>query len=220
MAPTYDFNVTERKIILRALRLCGAIEQGEDPTPEQVSEAAEALESLVKYLQSLGVLLWTSEARTVALAAGTSQYNLATDTLSIQHATVLSSDGRSTRVGLVEESVFVSVSEPTKQGRPEMALVEMREQPYFSVWPVPDATYTFGFKAVRKGRDFDNALGTPEMPQRWFDPLVYSLAANLADEYQLPSETCQRLTIKAAQMRETCLNKEQDPADTIYVNPI
>lgn len=53
-----DFSVTRDDIISRALRLIGAIAQGESPTTEQLNEAAIALNGLVKAWQADGMPLW------------------------------------------------------------------------------------------------------------------------------------------------------------------
>lgn len=222
MAPTYDFSQTRNQIILRALRLCGVLAQGDDPTPEQVSEAATALESLVKWLQSEGTQLWSVEDRTFTVVAGTANYTLGTDVLGIENLVLRDSSNYDTRVGLVLDDTFNSVTEPTRTGKPEMARLEMRSAGVntLKLWPVPDVSYTARYEAVRKLADFDTALGTPEMPQRWYDPLCYSLAANLADEYQLPLQDRSYLQAKAKSLRDSASKLDNEPADTIYLRPI
>lgn len=220
--PTYDFSQTRNQIILRALRLCGVTAQGDDPTGDQIAEAATALESLVKWLQSEGTQLWSVEDRTFAVVAGTADYTLATDVLGIEHLVIRDSSNYDYRIGLVLDDTFNSVSTPTSTGKPEMARLEMRTAGVntLRLWPVPDVAYTAYYSAVRKLADFDTALGTPEMPQRWYDPLVYSLAANLADEYQLPLQDRSYLQGKAKSLRDAASKLDNESADTIYLRPI
>lgn len=224
MTATYDFSMTRNQIIRRALRIIGELKEDGEPTGDQMISGSIALESLVKWLQAEGLQLWTIDERELTLVIGQGTYDttdgLGTDMLVVMHCRIWDSDNRAVMTGLVDDSVFRSVSEPTKTGRPEMVMVELRQSPQISFWPVPDQAYTWQYRVVRKLADFDSALGTPEMPQRWFDPLVYSLAANLADEKQLPLEERAYLQAKAQKMREIASNLDNDPSDAFYLRPI
>ena len=225
MTATYDFSQTRNDIITRALRITGVVADEGDPTPKQMKDGAQALESLVKWLQAEGTQLWTIEDRTLTLVVGQAAYTttdlLVNDMLVVMNGRIVDSSGYAYGTGIVEEHIFRNVSQPSKSGRPEMVNVELRAStPTFNFWPVPDLAYTWQYKVVRKLADFDNAVGTPEMPQRWYDPLVYTLAANLADEYQLPLTERSYLAAKAQSMREIAANLDSDPADMIYLNPV
>lgn len=224
MTATYDFSMTRNQIIRRALRIIGELKEDGEPTGDQMISGSIALESLVKWLQAEGLQLWTIDERELTLVIGQGTYDttdgLGTDMLVVMHCRIWDSDNRAVMTGLVDDSVFRSVSEPTKTGRPEMVMVELRQSPQISFWPVPDQAYTWQYRVVRKLADFDSALGTPEMPQRWFDPLVYSLAANLADEKQRPLEERAYLQAKAQKMREIASNLDNDPSDAFYLRPI
>ena len=198
-----------------------------DPTAQDLVEGAEALESLVKWLQGEGLQLWTIDERTLTLTKGKGEYthalgDISDDMFVVMHCRLRDSvTGQGWMTGLVDDSVFRAVNQPDQPGRPEMVMVELRESPKISFWPIPDlTTYYWQYRVVRKLADFDTALGTPEMPQRWLDPLVYSLAANLADEKQISLERCAYLQAKAKQMRETAAQLDNDPVDTFYVRPI
>ena len=225
MTATYDFSQTRNDIITRALRITGVVADEGDPTPKQMKDGAQALESLVKWLQAEGTQLWTIEDRTLTLVVGQGAYTttdlLVNDMLVVMNGRIVDSSGYAYGTGIVEEHIFRNVSQPSKSGRPEMVNVELRAStPTFNFWPVPDLAYTWQYKVVRKLADFDNAVGTPEMPQRWYDPLVYTLAANLADEYQLPLTERSYLAAKARSMRKIAANLDSDPADMIYLNPV
>ena len=55
---TTAYSTNRDKLIKRALRLIGAISQGETPTALQISEAATALNSLIKAWAADGMPLW------------------------------------------------------------------------------------------------------------------------------------------------------------------
>jgi len=64
---SYDFDLTRNEIITSALRKCGAVAQGESPSAEQISEGAEALNVIVKDLDSFR--LWKREWQNKTLVA-------------------------------------------------------------------------------------------------------------------------------------------------------
>lgn len=221
MTATYDFSETRNSIIRRALRLSGQLEEGGEPSGDQMVTGAQALESLVKFLQAEGTQLWSIENRTMPIVANTDTYTLGTDVLVINVATLTDTAGELTRLSMVADDIFMSQKNPTMTGRPTLMNVRLSQvTPSFQLYPVPDGAYTLGYKVIRKLADFDTALGTPDMPQRWYDPLVYSLAANLADEYQLPLDVRAFLAAKAKDMRRIAGQLDQDPQDVFYMNPI
>jgi len=71
-----DFSVNRDDIIKRALRLIGALAQGETPTSDQTAEAAVALNSLVKAWQADGMPLWALKKYSVPLTADTVSYRI------------------------------------------------------------------------------------------------------------------------------------------------
>jgi len=70
---SYDFTLTRNQIITGALRKVGAVSQGNVPSAPQISETAEALNALVKSLQTRNVHLWTLEWVTKAFTTAASQ---------------------------------------------------------------------------------------------------------------------------------------------------
>ena len=56
-----DWVRTRDQIITRALRIVGACAMGDTPPADAITEGAEALNALVKYLQTRGVRLWSQD---------------------------------------------------------------------------------------------------------------------------------------------------------------
>lgn len=69
---SYNYTSTRNEIILRSLRLVGALSEGLSATTQQINDAAEALNSLVKQLQTEGIRLWSYNWYTQALTASSS----------------------------------------------------------------------------------------------------------------------------------------------------
>ena len=56
-----DWTRTRDQIITRALRIVGGVSMGDTPSTSAITEATEALNALVKYLQTKGVRLWSQD---------------------------------------------------------------------------------------------------------------------------------------------------------------
>lgn len=67
----FDWSATRNQIANRALRIIGAIDQEGSPSTAQLSNACEALNSIVKNLQAMNLGLWAREWTTAALAIST-----------------------------------------------------------------------------------------------------------------------------------------------------
>jgi len=66
-----DWTRTRNQIATAALRKVGACAQGDSPTNDQLTEAIEALNLVVKELQNDGVRLWTVEWKVATFTAST-----------------------------------------------------------------------------------------------------------------------------------------------------
>ena len=69
-----NYTTTRDDIIKRALRLIGAVAQGETPTTDQVTEASIALNGLVKAWQADGMPLWAIKTYGMTLTADVNSY--------------------------------------------------------------------------------------------------------------------------------------------------
>ena len=71
-----DFSVSRDDIIKRALRIIGVVAQGETPTTNQTTEAAVALNGLVKAWEADGMPLWAIKSFSIPLTAGAATYQI------------------------------------------------------------------------------------------------------------------------------------------------
>ena len=78
---SYNFSTTRDSLIQGALRIIGAIAQGETPSATQYSEAAEALNMVVKAFMADGMPLWAMTEYTLSLVSGTNTYTISTPKL-------------------------------------------------------------------------------------------------------------------------------------------
>lgn len=68
---SFNWDVTRNQIVHRSLRIIGAIDQEGSPSAAQLANACEALNSIVKNLQTMDLGLWARDWTTAALTAST-----------------------------------------------------------------------------------------------------------------------------------------------------
>ena len=191
-----DFSVTRDDIIKRALRLIGVVAQGEVPTTDQTTEAAFALNSLVKAWQADGMPLWAIKSYTVPLTAGTSTYEIGLGkAINIpKPLKVLQAYNHSTTsdvdipMRIITKQEYNILGNKTSSGNPiQVYYNPQSEYGILNVFPVPSTTEqaanTIVIHYQRPFEDFDASTDTPDFPQEWYDAITYGLACRLAPEY-------------------------------------
>lgn len=190
------YATTRDDIIKRALRLVGGLGQGETPTASQVSEAAVALNMLVKHLTNRGLMLWVRKEITVTPVASQQAYEIGPGKAVNQARPVKvysverynSSTGITIGLTGLSQSDFNAVNTANITSTPSQYWVEpLRDSTKLNFYPIPDATFVANevFKVYYQAtmEDFAAASDNPDVPQEFFDVLVYGLAARLSIEY-------------------------------------
>lgn len=198
-ASQYDFSVTRDTIIRRALRIVGALPLGNSPSADEQSNASEVLNELVKNWQSRDVFLWSIVEKTVVLTPGTATYVVSTDPPVIDVDRAFIRDAQNGDVDLRKISYlnYQSIPQKDSSGKPTDFVVIPTIIPSFIFYPVPDTALTIHYFGIAKLQDMDNTSDNPNIPTRFIKPLIYGLAADLADDYKLPMQERQMLAGKA-----------------------
>jgi len=267
-----DFNRTRNEIVRRALRIIGVLAQGDVMSSAQLSEGAEALNSLVKSLQTEGVRLWTTEWVTKTFTAseevtgtdgeiytcirshtsatsnkpvtgadyGTYWYkrgstggvwadatayasagdfSVASDTIGIQKAYLRQNGNTDHKIELVSLEEYHNITTKSTQGVPTALLFEQSLLPRIRLWPQPNnTTAVLHYLRERMIEDFDAASDNPDFYIRWLDTLVYGLASNLADEYQLSLSERQHILVKAERLKLKAMADNQEMTGPMLVD--
>ncbi len=187
---SYDFAMNRDDIIKRALRLAGALAQGETPTTDQVTEAATALNSLVKAWQTDGLQLWALKEKTITLVAGQIEYPLTTP----KALRVIGGYNRNATSNVDVPMRGITRDEYNRLGNKTTSIQYyhevQRDQSVVHLFPVPTSTEV-GVNSViityhSPFEDFDASTDAPDFPQEWYDAVTYGLATRLAPEYGMP----------------------------------
>ena len=193
-----NYSTTRDTLIKGALRVIGAIGQGETPSANATSEAAEALEYLVKALMAKGMPLWAIKEYAVTLSASTTSYTIGEgQTVNtpkpmkvIQAFLRNTSSNVDTPVRILTRQDYNMLGNKSSTGQPIQIFYEpLRNYGILHVFPTPDSTSassnTLHIIYQRPFEDFDSSGNEPDFPQEWFDALKFGLADRLAPEYGL-----------------------------------
>ena len=137
--------------------------------------------------QNRGLNLWTIEAGTQAITAGTSVYTLPADTVDLVEHQIRTGTGVNqidTNLTRVSVSTYAQQSAKNTTGKPTQIFIQrLSASTTVTLWPVPDASYTIsyyriaGINGIASGIDGDT---TSFIPPRFVPCLVSGLAYYLA----------------------------------------
>lgn len=214
-----DFSVTRDDIIKRALRLVGALAQGETPTTDQVTEAAFALNGLVKAWQADGMPLWAIKTTNIPLTAGTSVYeigvgktvNVAKPLKVIQAWNHNTTSNIDIPIRIITRQEYNILGNKASSGNPIQVFYDPQTSSGFlSVFPVPStveqSANTISIVYQRPFEDFDVSTDIPDFPQEWYDAVTYGLACRLAPEYGVPIPDRKTLWQEMTIIKQDALN--------------
>lgn len=210
---SYDFAITRDDIIKRALRLIGAVAQGETPTTDQVTEAAFALNGLVKAWQADGMPLWAIKQKTLSLVSGQRSYTITTP----KPLKVLQAWNHNVNTNIdipmriITQQEYMVLGNKTSTGNPiQLYYDPQRDQGVMNLWPVPStveqSANTIQYICQVPFEDFDAATDAPDFPQEWYDAVTYGLATRLAPEYGLDATARKLLWQEMTLIKQDALN--------------
>lgn len=135
-----------------------------------------------------GINLWTIESGTQLLTPGVATYNLPTDTIDIIEHVIRTNPGSPTlqadlTISRISVSTYSSIPSKLTRGRPIQIFVErLRDQPRFTLWPVPDNSipYTLAYFRLRRIQDAGTGINTPDAPFRFLPAIAAGLAYHIA----------------------------------------
>ena len=209
----YNFSVTRDDIIKRALRLIGALAQGETPTTDQVTEAALALNGLVKAWQADGMPLWAIGTYTVTLVSGTNTYTIDNPKplKALQAWNRQTTSNVDIPMRLISRQEYNILGNKSVTGNPIQVYFEPnKDSSNVYLFPTPDTTSAAGntvyIVCQKPFTDFDASTDVPDFPQEWYDAIVYGLATRLAPEYGVPATERKMLWQEMTLIKQDALN--------------
>jgi len=198
---SYDFNLTRNQIATQALRKVGAIAQGQTPNNDQLNEAFESLNVIIKNLQAHGIGLWK---RRLTEYTAAQEIEPESDVIWIEKAYIRRNDEDTPLRLHGMEDYFDIVSKDDEGLSTDLYFDRSISDPMITLWPVPDSsTDTLYCYEYAKLEDFDSASDDPDAPPAWLRMLIFGLAYDLSFDYGLPpTERVMLRTEAAASMKE------------------
>jgi len=105
--------------------------------------ARRSIDIMMQEWSNRGLNLWTVEAQTTALVAGTANYTLPSDTIDLIECmlrTGTSTQQQDYTLNRISVSTYATIPNKNLVGRPVQIYVDRQSTPNFTVWPTPDAT--------------------------------------------------------------------------------
>lgn len=240
---TTAFIVSRDDIIKKALRLIGALGAGDSVTTEDNTNAAFALNILVKNWATKNYLLWLYQTASTTLVSGTQTYDIGpangTGTfnvarpLRIAQAWVLDANNIRYPVTQLSRSDFQLLSPSNQAGAfpvnfyydPKVlassTATAVPNVGTISTWPVCNTTgYTLYISYERPIQDVATTSGAStenfDLPQEWYLPLAWQLAADLAPEYSVNLQKTSFLTAKAEKYLEDVVDWSREESSVYF----
>lgn len=150
--------------------------------------ARRSLNIMTLEWQNRGLNLFTIEAGTLPLAAGTATYTLPADTIDLIEHQLRTGSGTSQLDAYIERmsvSTYSQQGSKNVQGRPSQIYVQRNATDVqVTLWPVPDATtsYTLAYYRLKGIDGLSAGIGgaTQNIPPRFVPALVSGLAYYIA----------------------------------------
>lgn len=213
-----NFSINRDQLIAGALRIAGAISQGETPSATLYTETSEALNMFVKAMQADGMPLWAIRKQAVTLTSATADYTIGvSQTVNTpKPLKVLQAFLHNTTSGLdipmriITRSEYELLGNKTSAGMPVQIFYEpLLTTGILHVYPVPTSTvasgYTLSIIYQRPFEDFDATADEPDFPQEYYDCIKFGLADRIAPEHGLAIQERQDLRSRAKELRQEAL---------------
>lgn len=186
-ASDYDFARDRTSICEKALRLVGAVNFGDPISGEEMVNAVDTLNEMVKEWQTKDVYLWQLQVLSYLVDALVREATPVTDTPVIQiDAARLVNGTTEEELEVISWREYDNIPNKDETGLPSrIALSSNSGSGVVAVHPVPVGPASILVRAVVPLKDFDTTTSKGDAPAHWNSALVYGLASRLADDYKL-----------------------------------
>lgn len=238
LSGSFDYLTTRDDIIKRALRIIGALGQGETPPTAAVTEAAQTLNELTKEWQADGMQLWKYVNTTMTPVAGTASYNVGVGA-TVNTAAPWKILKAFRRIGtttaqndvplaLLTQDEYLDIPNKNIAGTPINLWYKTPTTDGFvgsiTLWPVPDAAFVttnsgkIGFSYLKPMDDFDASSNNPDIPSYYANALAWGLADQLSYEYGLGPVDKAQINKKATFHKATAMSFDQEEG-SLFIYP-
>lgn len=217
-----SWNMTRDQIVNAAFRKIGVAVDGATATPTQLQNAYEALNNIVFSLYAQGMPVWAMTttfftpvlgqiAYPVGLGIGTGNLNIQAPLKITQAFSRDNISNTDIPMNIYTQYNYNLLSTKINQGYPvHLWYQPLNQAGTITIWPAPDqytaANRVIYFVYQRAFDQFDASTDTPDFPQVWLEPLIYSLAHRLGPEFGIPLSEQDKLNETANALIQNALS--------------
>ena len=217
-----NWNMTRDSIVNAAFRKIGIAVDGNTATATQLANAQEALNNVVFSLYAQGMPVWAMTttfftpvlgqiAYPVGLGLGTGNLNIQAPLKITQAFSRDNISNTDIPMNIYTQYNYNLLSTKINQGYQVHLWYQPQNQAgTITIWPAPDqytATNRVIYFVYQRAFDqFNSATDTPDFPQVWLEPLIYSLAHRMAPEFGLPLSEQDKLNEMANTLIQNALS--------------
>ena len=191
---TTSWTLNRDQVIKGALRKLVVIPSGGTPNANQTSDAAEALNGLVKALHGKGMPLWKITSTSFSTVDGTSTYTIGpsqtintTTPLRVIQALYTPSGGTNVPMNVYNRYDYNNLPSSSEGTPVNLYYQPLRTTGTIKLWPTPsDSTTSITIHYEAPFEDMNSATDDFDFPPYWITALIYNLAWLLAPEYGIP----------------------------------
>ena len=229
------YSITRDQIISSALRKLGALELGDTPDANTVTNAALILNLMIKHWQTDGIKLWTTTEYTVPLTASKTSYTIgptgtSSDITADRPMKLIQGWLRNTSVtpnidtplqilSKQEYNILGSKFSTGTANSVYLFPLQTTSTVYFFLTPdtATATNYVARLIARRPLGDISASGDMPDFPNEWMNALVWGLADQLALEYSSPLNHRAEIQAKATLYKDQLNDWDVEAESTFFI---
>lgn len=220
----YQNQLTRNQLVESILRKLAVLSEGQTPSTINYTEVELALNMKIAQFRSLGMALWARESFTWTPTTGTYTIGEGQTLDTVYPVRVLQAYRTETNTKIEMDVIpreEYNILPLSTSGSP----IKLSYQPNINsgtvwLWPEPSASNTSTITIVyqRPLQYFTTSTETLDMPEEWYNALVFGTAVDLSAEWSVPLQDRQWLEKQADKHLEIAMGVGQD-VGSFYVQP-
>lgn len=206
-----DYSLNAREICTYALKKLRVIGAGETPSSEDMADALEELNVMLKGWSVTGPNLWRQTFGAVTITNATASYTLSPRPVRVIECRYRNASGIDLPMVELTRQKYVDLPQKSSSGTPTQYFVDyQRAVTTLYVWPVlaTASGETFQYTYQRSFEDLDALTNDLDIPQEHLDVVGYNLADRLQDQF---GKDIPRVTQRAMMLRQQASDFDRDP---------
>lgn len=228
---SYNFTATRDEIIRSALRKAAALGDWEEPTTDQVTEAAFLLNSVIKSYHQIGMPVWAHRVVEIPcvhfdsdgkVTLGVGETINTPKPLKISQC-FLEVDGGQRELWISDRQTFHSFSHNASLGTPTTVYYQPeRATGELFVYQRPDTYHQTNASLLLHHQttlqDVDVAADELDFPVEWILLMIYELACHIAPDYGVPIQERNLLELTRQRLKKESLDFDVEEG-SLYIQP-